>query len=54
MGIPTKWRDCRLGSAALERSELIVRKGAYRIRAVPFQNIRYSGKPRPLAVWPVA
>jgi hypothetical protein len=40
---PTTWRDCRLRSAALERTELIVGKGANRIRAVHIHSIRPSG-----------
>jgi hypothetical protein len=46
MGTPTTWRDCRLGTAALEALEFIVGKGANRIRAVPFHSIRSSGNLR--------
>jgi hypothetical protein len=42
MGTPTTWCDCSLSSAALERIELIVGKGANRIRTFPFLSIRSS------------
>jgi hypothetical protein len=42
MGTPNSWRDCSLKSAALERIELMVLKGANRIRAFPFHSIRSS------------
>jgi hypothetical protein len=35
MGTPTTWCDCSLCSAALERTELMVRKCANRFRAFP-------------------
>jgi hypothetical protein len=46
MGTPNTWRDCRLGSDALERAELMVRNSANRIRTVPFHSIRSSGRRR--------
>jgi hypothetical protein len=46
MGTPNTWRECGLGSAALERAELMVGKFANRIRTVPFQSIRSSGTRR--------
>jgi hypothetical protein len=42
MGTKNMWPEFRLGSVALERRELIVGKGANRIRAVPFHSIRSS------------
>jgi hypothetical protein len=38
MGNPTTWRDCSLRSATLERIELMVWKGANRIRAFSVQT----------------
>jgi hypothetical protein len=54
MGTPTTWRDCRLGTAALERSELMVGKGANRIRALRFHSILLLGnrKRSPCGRWP--
>jgi hypothetical protein len=43
---PTKWRDCRLRSPALDRPELIVEKGANRLRAFHYLRIRSSGTRR--------
>jgi hypothetical protein len=40
------WRDCRLGSAALERAEWMVGKTANSITAVQFHSIRLSGTRR--------
>jgi hypothetical protein len=53
MGTPTMCRDCSLSSAALERIELMVGKGANRIRADPFHIIRFSGTRRlsPFGRW---
>jgi hypothetical protein len=53
MGTPTTWRDCRLGSSALERSELMVGKGSNRISAVTFHIIQSSGTRRrsPFGRW---
>jgi hypothetical protein len=42
MGIPTSWRDSRLSSAALEKSEFMVGNCENRVRAVPFHRIRSS------------
>jgi hypothetical protein len=46
MGTPTTWCECRLISALLERTKLMVGKGAICIRAVPFHSIRSSGMRR--------
>jgi hypothetical protein len=53
MGTPSTWRDCRLSSAALERTELMVGKGAIRIRVVLFHSIQLSGTRRlsPFGRW---
>jgi hypothetical protein len=42
MGSPSTWRDSRLSSAELERSEFIVGNGANRVRALPIHRIRSS------------
>jgi hypothetical protein len=43
MVTPAKWRACRLKSPALDRTDLMVGKGAKRIRAIHNQIIRSSG-----------
>jgi hypothetical protein len=50
---PTTWRDCRLSSHELDRTELMVLKVANRIRAVQFYSIRLSGTRRlsPFGRW---
>jgi hypothetical protein len=40
------WRVCRLSSHALDRPELMVRKGSNRLRAFHFHSIRSSGTDR--------
>jgi hypothetical protein len=46
MGTPNTWRDYGRISAALERTQLIVRKGANIIRAVPLHIFRSLGTRR--------
>jgi hypothetical protein len=46
MGTPTTFRDYCLSSAALEETELIVGKGANRIRAIQIHSIRSSSNRR--------
>jgi hypothetical protein len=48
MGTPTSWRDCSLTSPALDRNDLVVWKGAKRIRAFHIHSIRSSGTSRHL------
>jgi hypothetical protein len=43
---PTTWPNCSLSSPAFDRTELIVKKCANRIRAFHFQSIRSSGTRR--------
>jgi hypothetical protein len=43
---PTTWRYCRLSYPELDRTELMVVKGANGIRAVHFHSIRSSGTRR--------
>jgi hypothetical protein len=42
MGTPNTWRDCRLSSGALDRTELILGKCANRIIVVPLHSIQSS------------
>jgi hypothetical protein len=46
MGSLTTGHDCSLSPSALERTKLMVGKGAYRLRAVPSHSIRSSGSRR--------
>jgi hypothetical protein len=53
MGTPTTFRDYRLSSAALDKTELMVENGANRIRVTHIYSIRSSGNRRfsPSARW---